>query len=104
MLHEDKVMEKTNEVTVAEFTVEDQKAMSHAAYAQCIFILAQVLMFPSLGVIGAILAAGCGMMPWLPHFAKSAPSKAFGMVLASVCLAPIYAKFCTFILTAVLGS
>jgi len=43
---EDKVMEKTNEVSGAEFTAEEKKAMNHAAYAQCIFILAQVLLYP----------------------------------------------------------
>lgn len=96
-------MEKTNEVTAAEFTAEDKKAMSHAAYAQCIFILAQVLVYPSLGVAGAILAALCGMMPWLTRFAKEAPSKAFGMVMASLCLAPLYAKLCTIIVNAVQG-
>lgn len=94
-------MEKTNEVNGAEFTAEDKEAMNHAAYTQCIFILAQVLLYPTLGAAGAILAAFCGMMPWLPRFAKQAPSKAFGMVLASVCLAPLYAKVCTFIVTAV---
>ena len=100
---EDKVMEKTNEVSGAEFTAEEKKAMNHAAYAQCIFILAQVLLYPALGATGAILTAFCGMMPWLPRFVKQAPSKAFGMVLASVCLAPLYAKVCTFIVTAVQG-
>ncbi len=30
------------------------------------------------------------MMPWLTKFAKEAPSKAFGMVMASLCLAPVY--------------
>ena len=100
---EDKVMEKTNEVSGAEFTAEEKKAMNHAAYAQCIFILAQVLLYQALGATGAILAAFCGMMPWLPRFVKQAPSKAFGMVLASVCLAPLYAKVCTFIVTAVQG-
>ena len=101
---EDKVMEKTNEVSGAEFTAEEKKAMNHAAYAQCIFILAQVLLFPALGATCAILTAFCGMMPWLPRFVKQAPSKAFGMVLASVCLAPLYAKVCTFIVTAVQGT
>ena len=56
---EDKVMEKTNEVSGAEFTAEEKKAMNHAAYAQCIFILAQVLLYPALGATGAILAAFC---------------------------------------------
>ncbi|WP_192903143.1 hypothetical protein [Photorhabdus khanii] len=70
-------MEKIKNVDAVEFTVEDKKAMTHAAYAQCIFILAQVLAFPTLGMSGAMVAALCGIMPWLTKFAKEAPSKAF---------------------------
>jgi hypothetical protein len=84
MLHEDNVMEKVKSVDAVEFTAADKKAMTHAAYAQCFFILAQVMAFPSLGVAGAMVAALCGMMPWLTKFAKEAPSKAFGMVMASL--------------------
>lgn len=49
MLHEDNVMEKVKSVDAVEFTAADKKAMTHAAYAQCFFILAQVMAFPSLG-------------------------------------------------------
>lgn len=52
---EDKVMEKTNEVSGAEFTAEEKEAMNHAAYAQCIFILAQVLLYPALRHLGRVL-------------------------------------------------
>jgi hypothetical protein len=75
MLHEDNVMEKVKSVDAVEFTAADKKAMTHAAYAQCFFILAQVMAFPSLGVAGAMVAALCGMMPWLTKFAKEAPSR-----------------------------
>lgn len=46
MLHEDNVMEKVKSVDAVEFTAADKKAMTHAAYAQCFFILAQVMAFP----------------------------------------------------------
>lgn len=45
MLHEDNVMEKVKSVDAVEFTAADKKAMTHAAYAQCFFILAQVMAF-----------------------------------------------------------
>ncbi|MGA5750170.1 hypothetical protein ACPB0R_22565 [Escherichia coli] len=86
------------------FTAADKKAMTHAAYAQCFFILAQVMAFPSLGVAGAMVAALCGMMPWLTKFAKEAPSKAFGMVMASLCLAPVYGKLCELVVHAIQGA
>lgn len=101
MLHEDNVMEKVKSVDAVEFTAADKKAMTHAAYAQCFFILAQVMAFPSLGVAGAMVAALCGMMPWLTKFAKEAPSKAFGMVMASLCLAPVYGKLCELVVHAI---
>ncbi|WP_197056385.1 MULTISPECIES: hypothetical protein [Xenorhabdus] len=97
-------MEKVKSVDAVEFTAADKKVMTNAAYTQCFFILAQALAFPSLGVVGAMVAALCGMMPWLTHFAKEAPSKAFGMVMASLCLVPIYGKLCEFVIHAVQGA
>ncbi len=85
-------------------TAADKKAMTHAAYAQCFFVLAQAIAFPSLGMAGAMVAAMCGMMPWLTKFAKEAPSKAFGMVMASLGLAPVYGKLCELVVSAIQGA
>ena len=104
MLHEDNVMEKVKSVDAVEFTAADKKAMTHAAYAQCFFVLAQAIAFPSLGMAGAMVAAMCGMMPWLTKFAKEAPSKAFGMVMASLGLAPVYGKLCELVVSAIQGA
>ncbi len=60
--------------------------------------------FPSLGMTGAMVAALCGMMPWLTKFAKEAPSKAFGMVMASLCIAPVYGKLCELVIHAIQGA
>lgn len=97
----DKVKVKVD--SEVEFTQQDKKAMTHASYAQCCFILAQVCIFPDLGIAGALVAALCGMMPWLTNMAKEAPSKAFGMVMASLCLAPIFSKFCELLVNTVQG-
>ncbi len=51
-----------------------------------------------------MVAALCGMMPWLTKFAKEAPSKAFGMVMASLCLAPVYGKLCELVVHAIQGA
>lgn len=104
MLHEGYVMEKIKNLDVVELTAADKKAMTHAAYAQCLFILAQVIVFPSLGGVGSMIAALCGMMPWLTKFAKDAPSKAFGMVMASLFLAPVYGKLCELVVHAIRGA
>lgn len=53
MLHEDNVMEKVKSVDAVEFTAADKKAMTHAAYAQCFFILAYSHAWRSLNNIHA---------------------------------------------------
>ncbi|WP_411572080.1 hypothetical protein [Xenorhabdus nematophila] len=69
------MMEKIKNVDAVEFTVEDKKSDDP-----------------------------CGMMPWLTKFAKEAPSKAFGMVMASLCIAPVYGKLCELVIHAIQGA
>lgn len=104
MLHEENVMEKVKNVDAVDFMAADKKAMTHSAYTQCFFILAQVLAFPTLRVAGTMVAALCGMMPRLTKFAKQAPSKTFGMVMTSLCLTPVYGKLCKFLIHVIQGA
>ncbi|EFP0183676.1 hypothetical protein HLX14_004157 [Escherichia coli] len=82
---------------------EAQDGMRHAGYAQCVFILAQSLIFPNLGSIGALIAALCGMMPWVIRTAKQDQLQAFCMVVASLCLATAYGKLCEVIISIAQG-
>lgn len=82
------------------FTERDNRVLAGAGYTQPVFILGQTILFPGLGILGSLLASSCAMMPWLAYF-RDSPKKAVSMLIAGLCLAPLYGLFCTYIVLTV---
>lgn len=93
-LHEETKMTKTTE-TVQSEQIDDTKLMQ-AGFAQCAFVGLQSAIFPELGVLGAIVAAQCALMPWLVPVAKKAPAMAAAMAITSAALTPVFSVVCLY--------
>jgi|SRR5690554_409093 hypothetical protein len=70
------------------------KSLIAAGFAQAVFIYLQTMTFPELGYLGAIVAAQCALMPWAIPLARTAPTKALAMVIASALLSPAFSFVC----------
>src|SRR5690554_4588596 len=87
-------------------TTNDQamdKLLMQVGLAQPVFIFLQSLFFPALGILGAMIAAQCALMPWLVPMAKKAPSMAVAMSMSSAILTPIFSLMCLYALDFVRG-
>lgn len=87
-------------------TTNDQamdKLLMQVGLAQPVFIFLQSLFFPELGILGAMIAAQCALMPWLVPMAKKAPSMAAAMSMSSAILTPIFSLMCLYALDFVRG-
>jgi hypothetical protein len=82
--------------------MEDAKLMQ-AGYAQCAFIVFQSVAFPELGVLGALVAAQCALMPWILPIVRTAPAAAIALSLTSALLSPVFSLLCQQAVTGIKG-
>ncbi|MCB5162619.1 hypothetical protein [Marinomonas algarum] len=86
----------------SELKKTNNKMLEQAGLAQCIFVIVQSVAFPELGMVGAILAAQCALMPWSVPIAKEEPVTAVAMSISSVVITPFFSMFCMAVINAFL--
>ena len=88
---------KSNNQT-KKFRTEDDRLLILSAYLQCALIFIQVLIFPEFGLLGSIAVGITGSLFFVIRSAGDSYPKALSMILTSICLSPLYAKLCEYVI------